>query len=300
MITDFVQNCIDGIMVGSGYSLLALGFTLVFGVLKRLNLSYGPGIMLGAYVGTWSFLNIADNIWLVLLTTICATVVIGIYVEQLCFRASSRETSIASMVSSFAIWMQLEEIALHLLPERTYPFPAFFDSGLLEFGPFTARSEYLFMFVVMLLLLLILHAFIYRTRIGLAIRAYSDHPSASAYMGINGSSVLILAFIIVSIIGGIAGFLILSADSQITPFFGLWATFKGLIAMMLGGIGSLSGAVLGGLILGIIETNAFWYGDPVIRDISSFMLLFTMLIIRPGGIFGHKIEIHQKIASERV
>ena len=99
MITDFVQNCIDGIMGGSGYSLLALGFTLVFGVLKRLNLSYGPSIMLGAYVGTWSFLNIADNIWLVLLTTILATVVIGIYVEQLCFRAVSRETSIASMVS---------------------------------------------------------------------------------------------------------------------------------------------------------------------------------------------------------
>ena len=300
MMTDFMQNCIDGIMVGSGYSLLALGFTLVFGVLKRINLSYGPSIMLGAYVGTWSFLNISENIWLILITTVIATVFIGIYVEQICFRAVSINNSIASMVSSFAIWMQLEEIALHLLPERTYPYPAFFHSMLLEIGPFTLRSEFLFMFIIVLVLLVILNVFIYRTRFGLALRAYSDNQSASVYMGINGSPVLFFAFIIVSIIGGIAGFLILSADSQITPFFGLWATFKGLIAMMLGGIGSLTGAVIGGLILGVIETNAFWYGDPVIRDISSFLLLFLMLIFRPGGIFGHKIEITQKLATERI
>ena len=140
MFTDFLQNCIDGLMVGSGYALLALGFTMVFGVMKRLNLSYGPSIMLGAYFGTWLYLNLEQNAWLVLLGTISGTVVVGIYVERLCFRAIRGDSTIASMVSSFVIWMQLEEIAMHLLPERTYPFPAFFAATTLEFGPFYARS----------------------------------------------------------------------------------------------------------------------------------------------------------------
>ncbi len=134
MFTDFLQNCIDGLMVGSGYALLALGFTMVFGVMKRLNLSYGPSIMLGAYVGTWLYLNVEQNAWLVLFGTIAGTIVVGIYVERLCFRSISRDSTIASMVSSFVIWMQLEEIAMHLLPERTYPFPAFFTTTRFELG----------------------------------------------------------------------------------------------------------------------------------------------------------------------
>ena len=204
------------------------------------------------------------------------------------------------MVSSFVIWMQLEEIAMHLLPERTYPFPAFFTATTLEFGPFYARSEHLTMFILMLIIVAILHFFLYQTRQGLAIRAVSDNPLASLYIGIDRSMTLFLAFFIVSLLGGIAGFLILSADSQITPYFGLWATFKGLIAMMLGGMGSLPGAILGGLLLGVVEANVFWYGDPIMRDISAYLLLFIMLIFRPGGIMGQSIVLRQRVAQERV
>ena len=299
-MTDFVQNCIDGLMFGSGYALLALGFTLVFGVMKRLNLSFGPSIMLGAYAGTWVYLNFSDNAWLVALATVIATVAVGIYVERLCFRAIRRDSTIASMVSSFAIWMQLEEVAMHLLPERTYPFPAFFTTTTIEFGPFYARSEHITMLLLTLLLLVLLHVFLFRTRPGLALRLVSDNPLASAYMGINNSNILFLAFALVSVLGGLAGFLILSADTQVTPFFGLWATFKGLIAMMLGGMGSLPGAILGGLLLGIVEANAFWYGGAVIRDLSAYLLLFVMLIVRPGGLIGQKIVAKQRAADERV
>jgi branched-subunit amino acid ABC-type transport system permease component len=299
-MTDFLQNCIDGVMFGSGYALLALGFTLVFGVMKRLNLSFGPSIMLGAYAGTWVYLNFSQNVVLVLLATVITTVAVGIYVERLCFWAVRRDATIASMVSSFAIWMQLEEVAMHLLPERTYPFPTFFTSTVIDIGPFFVRSEHISMFLLTLMLLALLHLFLFRTRPGLALRAVADNPLASAYMGINSSSILFLAFAVVSAIGGLAGFLILSADSQVTPYFGLWATFKGLIAMMLGGMGSLPGAILGGLLLGVVEANAFWYGGPVIRDISAYLLLFVMLIVRPGGLVGQRIVARQQAAYERV
>ena len=169
-----------------------------------------------------------------------------------------------------------------------------------EFGPFYVRSEHLTMFILMLIIVLILHFFLYQTRQGLAIRALSDNPQASLYIGINRSKTLFLSFFIVSLLGGIAGFLILSTDSQITPFFGLWATFKGLIAMMLGGMGSLPGAIIGGLLLGIVEANVFWYGDPILRDISAYLLLFVMLVLRPGGIFGQSIVLRQRLAQERV
>ena len=299
-MTDFLQNCIDGVMFGSGYALLALGFTLVFGVMKRLNLSFGPSIMLGAYAGTWVYLNFSQNVLLVVLVTVMITVAVGIYVERLCFWAVRRDATIASMVSSFVIWMQLEEVAMHLLPERTYPFPAFFTSTVIDIGPFFVRSEHISMFLLTLVLLALLHLSLFRTRPGLAVRAVSDNPLASRYMGINSSNVLFLAFAVVSVLGGLAGFLILSADSQVTPFFGLWATFKGLIAMMLGGMGSLPGAILGGLLLGVVEANAFWYGGPVVRDISAYLLLFMMLIVRPGGLVGQRIVAQQQAAYERV
>jgi branched-subunit amino acid ABC-type transport system permease component len=299
-MTDILQNCIDGVMFGSGYALLALGFTLVFGVMKRLNLSFGPSIMLGAYAGTWVYLNFSQNVLLVVLVTVIITVAVGIYVERLCFWAVRRDATIASMVSSFVIWMQLEEVAMHLLPERTYPFPAFFTSTVIDIGPFFVRSEHISMFLLTLVLLALLHLFLFRTRPGLAVRAVSDNPLASRYMGINSSNVLFLAFAVVSVLGGLAGFLILSADSQVTPFFGLWATFKGLIAMMLGGMGSLPGAILGGLLLGVVEANAFWYGGPVVRDISAYLLLFMMLIVRPGGLVGQRIVAQQQAAYERV
>ena len=123
------------------------------------------------------------------------------------------------MVSSFVIWMQLEEIAMHMLPERTYPFPDFFTVERFEFGEFYVRSEHLTMFLVMIILVVMLHYFLFSTTLGHAVRAVSDNPLASLYMGINRSKTFSIAFLIVSILGGIAGFLILSSDTKITPFF---------------------------------------------------------------------------------
>ena len=300
MLSDLLQNCIDGLMIGSGYALLALGFTMVFGVMKCINLSYGPSIMLGAYAGTWLYLNVEQNAWFVLLGTIAGTVLVGIYVERLCFRSLNQDSTIASMVSSFVIWMQLEEIAMHILPERTYPFPDFFTVERFEFGEFYVRSEHLTMFLVVIILVVMLHYFLFSTRLGLAVRAVSDNPLASLYMGINRSITFSIAFLIASILGGISGFLILSSDTQITPFFGLWATFKGLLAMMIGGMGSLVGAIIGGLVLGVVEANVFWYGDPILRDLSAYMLLFLILIFRPGGIMGNSILQSQDAAKLRV
>ncbi len=299
-MVDFVQNCIDGVTIGSSYALLAIGFTLIFGVMRRLNLSYGPSIMLGTFVGTLLYMEYKAGLMVVAAATIIGAAVAGMYVERMCFWAIRQGAAIASMVSSFAIWMQLEDLVTVFAPERTYPFPPLVDVDPIELGPFLFRVEYLIMFASAAVLTIVVHNVLYRTRFGLAVRAVSEDPLAARFMGINISSVMFWAFTLASAIGGVAGFLIASTDQQITPLFGLWATFKGMIAMMLGGMGSIPGAILGGLLLGVVEIQALWYLGAEYRDLAAYFMLFAFLVLRPGGLFGQAQATRESAAMRRV
>jgi branched-chain amino acid transport system permease protein len=283
---NFAQTTIDGIMIGSSYGLLALGFTLIFGVMRRLNLSYGPSIMVGAYLGTLLYLNFTAGPIAVAAVTVLGAVLAGIYVERLCFAPMAAGAGIASMVSSFAIWMQLEQAAILLLPRHTYPFPSLTTGAPLTLGPFQLRADHLIMLACALGLSAGLQLLLYRSRFGLALRAIIGNPVAAHLVGINVGTAVLGAFAVASAIGGIAGYLVLATDQQITPMFGMWATFKGLIAMMIGGLGSIPGAILGGLVLGCLEAHSQSYFGPQIRDLSAYMLLFVCLVLRPGGLLG--------------
>ena len=297
---DFIQNGLDGVMAGSAYGLLAIGFTLIFGVMRRLNLSYGPSIMLGAFVGTMLYLEYRSGALIVAAATIAGAVIAGMYVERLCFWAIRQGAAVASMVSSFVIWMQLEEIVTIFFPERTYAFPPLTTSDPLLFGPFFLKVENLIMFAAAAVMTVALHVVLYRTSFGLKVRAVSENPLAARFMGINIGSVMFWAFALASGIGGVAAYLIAGADAQITPMFGLWATFKGLIAMMLGGMGSIPGAILGGLLLGVVEAQAVWYLGVEYRDLAAYFLLFLFLIFRPGGLMGQVMAARETAAARRV
>ena len=299
-MVDFIQNCLDGIMLGSSYALLAIGFTLIFGVMRRLNLSYGPSIMVGAFVGTLVYLEFKVNAVAIAAATVVGAVIAGIYVERLCFRAIRRGAAVASMVSSFVIWMQLEEIVTVVFPDRTYPFPPLVTADPLELGPFFFKLENVVMFACAAVMTVLLHWLLQHTRFGLALRAVSEDPRAARFMGINVGAVMSLAFVVASAFGGVAAYLIVSADGQVTPLFGLWATFKGLIAMMLGGMGSIPGAILGGLLLGIVEAQSLWYLGTEYRDLSAYFLLFLFLVFRPGGLMGQLAVEREQAATRRV
>lgn len=289
-MVDLVQNTIDGLMIGSSYGLLALGFTLIFGVMRRLNLSYGPSIMIGGYLGTVLYLEFGAGPLTVAAAVVVGAAVAGIYVERLCFAPMKAGAGIASMVSSFAIWMQLEQAAILVLPRHTYAFPALSAGAPLELGPFTIRVDHLVMLCSALGLAAVVQLVLYRTRFGLALRAIIGNPVAAHLVGIDVRMMMPLAFAGASAVGGVAGFLVLAADQQVTPMFGMWATMKGLIAMMIGGLGSVPGAVLGGLLLGVIEVQSQWYLGPQIRDLVAYFVLFAFLAIRPRGLVGSTFE----------
>ncbi len=286
--------------MGSGYALLAIGFTLIFGVLRRLNLSYGPSIMVGVFFGTFLYLQFQAGWYAVLAATVAGAAIAGAYVERLCFWAIKKGAAVASMVSSFAIWMQLEEGVAIAFPERTYEFPALADFAPIELAGLSVRPEHLIMLGVAALLVAALHLLLFRTRFGLAVRAVSEDPNAALFMGVNTGRTIFLAFVLASAIGGIAGFFIVATEEVVTPKFGLQATFKGLIAMMLGGMGSVPGAVAGGLLLGVVEKQAEWYAGAVWRDIAAFLLLFLFLVARPGGLLAQRTAARELAALRRV
>ena len=282
---DLVQNTIDGVMVGSSYALLALGFTLIFGTMRRLNLAYGPTIMAGAYLGAYAFLHLGIGAFPVAVLVLVGAALAGLYVERLCFRPFAQTAAMASMVSSFAVWMQIEEAASLALPRHLNVFPALV-SGSLGLGPLFVRLDHVLMLVIAAAATLVVHWALYRTRFGLGVRTVIDHRRAAALVGVPVRRILLLAFVLASAVGGLAGFLIAASEAQITPMFGMWATTKGLIAMMLGGLGSVPGALVGGLTLGIIEAQAQWLLGPHLRDLVAWGVLFAVLALWPGGLMG--------------
>lgn len=281
MLADLIQNTLDGLAAGASYALLAVGFTLIFGVLRRVNLSYGPAIMLGCYAATFVQQNWGAGLLLLALVCVLASVLAGAYVERLCFAPHRKGSAIAAMVASFALWMQLEEAAILALPKHLYPFPALYEGGPLALAGFTVRVEALVMLGAAATVCAVLWWILYRTRFGVAARAVTDSPLAAELSGISVPRVSMGVFALASAIGGLAGFLVSASFEQVTPMLGMWSTLKGMLAMMLGGLGSLPGAVVGALVLGLVEAHSQWFLGPQLRDFIAFLMLFILLAIGP-------------------
>jgi branched-subunit amino acid ABC-type transport system permease component len=270
-----VQAVADGVMLGATYSLLGLGFTLIFGVLRRLNLAFGPTILVGIYAGSlWHHAH-PGSLLPVTAVTLGGALLAGLYVERCSFRALARQAPVVSMISSFAVSMQLQEAVTLVAASRTMPYPSPAWLPTLELGPVLLKADGLFMWGGATLLMAALFLLLYRTRFGTALRAVADSDEAARLMGVNVPAMGAAAFLLASAVGGVAGILIMSSQQQVTPYFGLWATVKGLTAMLLGGAGSLPGAALGGLLLGVVESETLWHLGWQWRDLAAYALLFA-------------------------
>lgn len=285
---DFVQNTVDGVAMGSAYALLALGFTLIFGVMKRLNIAFGPSIMVGIFAGIFVQAQYAAGLIPLAVVTVLGAVAASFYVERVCFRAIRTDAVLASMVSSFAIWMQLEEAVSLVFPSRTYAFPPLTTLPPIEVLELYLRVEHLIMLGIAVALMLGLHALLTRSRFGLELRAVADSVEAARVARVNVRAVALATFLLAAAVGGVAGFLIASAEGVVTTKFGMWATLKGVTAMVLGGLGSVRGAVIGGLILGVVEAQAQWYLGAAWREIATYGLLFVALVLLPAGLAGRR------------
>jgi branched-chain amino acid transport system permease protein len=306
VIVDIAQTLLNGLAAGAAYALLGVGFTMMFGVMRRLNLGYGATLMFGGYLGALLASRaggtLPDTVLVLLaaVVTVAGATLAGLYVERLCFAPLRGRSGVAAMVSSFAVWMQIEEFSTWLLPLHTNPYPAPFNVASWSLGELTLRPEHLLTLIVAVLVAVLLHRLLTASRFGLALRTLCDSPAAAQAVGIDAGRTTLLAFLVASAVGGIGAWLVLVADQQVTPMFGMWSMAKGLIAMMLGGLGSIPGAIAGGLLLGLLEASGQALFGPQIRELMAWGVLFLVLVLRPGGLFGRAafdldVTAHQRL-----
>jgi branched-chain amino acid transport system permease protein len=306
MVGEVLQTAISGLSAGAAYALLGVGFTLMFGVMRRLNLSYGATLMFGGYLGALLAARAGNALpsgvlaLLAAIVTVAGATLAGLYVERLCFAPLRGRSAVAAMVSSFAVWMQIEELSSLLLPLHTNPYPAPFDLASVNLAGLTIRPEHLLTLLVAALVAVLLQRLLTTSRFGLALRTLSDSAAAAQAVGIDARRTTLAAFVLASAIGGIGAWLVLMGDQQVTPMFGMWSTAKGLVAMMLGGLGSIPGAVIGGLGLGLVEAFGQALFGPQVRELITYGLLFLVLVVRPGGIYGRAAVDLDLAARERL
>lgn len=280
------QATLDGLAVGASYALLAIAFTLVFGVLRSINLAFGACIMLGLYAAMWARRQWGlDGLWLLPLCVL-VTAAAGLYVDRLCFAPHRQRAAVTMMAASFAIWMQLEEFATALLPRHTNAFPSLFGIGEHAGEQALLRPDYLAAMACAGATAGLAWFLVHRTRWGVSLRAVADHHDAATLVGIRVERVIAWVTLLAAALGGVAGFLIASIDAQVTPMFAMWATMKGMIAALLGGLGSFGGALAGGLLLGLLEFHAQRTLGAQGREFLGYLLLLLVLWRCPGGLAG--------------
>jgi branched-subunit amino acid ABC-type transport system permease component len=283
---DVLQAISDGVLFGTTYSLIGIGFTLIFGVMHKINLSYAAASVGAAYCGLLILLAIpAAPPWAVFASAFLAGGVIGYGVYLTCFRFIPLANPLATLMSTVGMLILIDEIIVHLTAGMPQSYPAVFEGAPIEFGALVLRGDLLFVFGISLVSMAVLLALLYRTRLGLATRAVSQQPVAAQLCGIRVSGVNALTFVLTGILGGVAGAMIGASVGMLSPLLSLPLTVKGLIVTVIGGLGSIPGAIVAGLLVGAFENLFQYYRGVTERDMYVMLLLFVFLVFRPGGIF---------------
>jgi branched-chain amino acid transport system permease protein len=291
-MTTFLQQLVNGLSLGSIYALIALGYTMVYGVLRLINFAHGDVYMVGAYVGYYLSRKMRGEepsvlgAILVMLGSMLACALLGILIERLAYRPVRREARLTLLITAIGVSLFIENVAQLLFGADPKFFPSLAPSADFIVAGVRLTSEQLTVIAVSFLLMLLLRFFILRTRTGKAMRAVSFSLDASKLMGISTDTIIAITFALGSALAAAAGVLIGMQIPKIDPLMGIIYGLKAFVAAVLGGIGSIPGAVLGGLLIGVSEVMVVGYLSSTYRDAIAFGILILVLILRPQGLLG--------------
>ena len=280
------QQIVNGLMLGASYSLVAIGYTLIFGVLNLLYFAHGEVFMVGAFVGLFLVTHAGFGIFGALIGAMIACAVLGVVAVFVAIRPVAKDRPLAPLISSIGLTIVLQNVFIYFIGGQQLSFPETISPTLYRFGPVTVSSSQIFVLVIAISLMALLWLLIERSKLGRAIRATAENHETAALLGVDVNRVVLITFIIGSGIAGIAGVLDGIKNSSISPFMGLGAAVKGLIVMLLGGLGNVPGAMVAGLLLGMIEILSAAYIGTTERDLFSFLILILILLYKPTGLFG--------------
>jgi len=290
---NLLNSLVSGLSLGSVYAIIALGYTMVYGISKMLNFAHGDIIMIGGYVSFIMTMYVGVNGWLALLIAMGACTLLGITIERLAYRPLRGTGSLAVLITAIGVSYFLQNMALLIWGANPRVFPSLlkgFNPIRLGGGKLIISPESIFTIAAIVVIMIALTLFVNKTKQGKAMRAVSEDNDTAQLMGINGNRSISLTFAIGSALAAVAGVLMCSAYPVLMPTTGAMPGIKAFTAAVFGGIGSIPGAMIGGLILGIIEIFAKSYVSTELSDAIVFACLILVLLVRPTGLLGKKMN----------
>ena len=290
-MVNFITNLINGLSLGSIYAIIAIGYTMVYGIAKMLNFAHGDVIMIGGYLSFMTITNWKLGTPLGILAAIVGCCVLGVLVERIAYRPLRKAASpLAVLITAIGVSYFLQNFALLVFGSNPVIYTSVVPFNSVDFGPFKIPGTAIVSIVTSLVLVFLLQQFINRTKQGQAMLACAQDRDAASLMGISINKTIALTFAIGSAMAGIAGVLLCSAYPSLSPTTGAMPGIKAFVAAVFGGIGSIPGAMIGGLVLGIIEILSRTYISSQLADAIVFAVLIIVLLVKPTGLFGKQIQ----------
>lgn len=291
---------VNGITLGAIYALISLGYTMVYGVLLMINFAHSEIVMAGAFFGLFllsfflKFTFFQNNLLLLLtsvfLLSMCVSGILGAAIERLAYRPLRKTNRLMPLISAIGVSLFLQNLFMLTLSPEAKPYPSVFPAVNFQLGAVTINSIQIFIIIISILFMVALEYFVNRTKLGVAIKAASSDIETAKLMGINTNSIISLVFFIGAALGGVAGILVGMYYGSIKYNMGFTYGIKAFTAAVLGGIGNIPGAMLGGFMLGILESLGAAYISSAYKDVFAFIILILVLIFKPTGLLGERAQ----------
>lgn len=288
VLSSIIEQLLNGLRTGSIYALIALGYTMVYGIAKMINFAHGDIIMVGSYALYIFYGVMGLPIWLSILLTVAVCAVFGVVIERVAYKPLRKAPSLAVLITAIGVSYLLQSIALLIFSATPIPFKSIITLPSLKIGTVTIPGITIVTLAVTSVMMILLTLFINKTKTGNAMRAVSEDKGAAELMGINVNGTISLTFAIGSGLAAVAGVLFICQYQSIMPTLGALPGIKAFVAAVFGGIGSIPGAMLGGILLGIIESLSKAYISTQLADAIVFGVLVVVLLVKPAGLLGKR------------
>lgn len=290
----FIQQVINGLTLGSVYALIALGYTMVYGIIKLLNFAHGDIFMVGSFISYYLILSLGMNIFIAFLVTMALTAVLGVVIDQVAYKPLRTSPRISALITAIGVSYLLRNGMIVITGAETRAYLQIFQNNVPTFvtqtfqiGNISIKTMQVILLITTILLMVSLQFIVQKTKMGKAMRAVSVDPEAAQLMGIDTNIVIAFTFLLGSALAGASGMLVGIYYNSISPMLGAGYGTKAFVAAVIGGIGLIPGAVLGGYLLGMIEVMITAYGNSMIRDAVVYIILIVILLLRPAGLLGN-------------
>ncbi|MBB5336168.1 branched-chain amino acid ABC transporter permease [Pectinatus brassicae] len=286
IMDQFFQQLINGISLGSIYALIALGYTMVYGIMKLINFAHGDIYMVGGYVGFFCITIMHLPVLPALVISMVLTGLLGILIERIAYRPLRSAPRLSVLITAIGVSFFLEYTMMYFVTPQPRTFPHILSDVAYHIGPFVVNNQQIMIFAITIILMALLTYIVQFTKTGKAMRAVSFDTEAAQLMGINANRIISFTFGIGSALAAAAGVLVGIYYNSIDPLMGIMPGLKAFVAAVLGGIGILPGAAAGGIILGIVEALVSGFISSTFRDAAAFAILILVLLFKPTGLLG--------------